>query len=312
MNYGDVYAGGSSPSLFPTFAVIPVWNIRGKARYVMFSNGSRTLTGPYGQGDLGTAWQLAKEAYGPANNAEVTSRSRMDHVWLGSVMNDQQDASGLLYRRNRYYDPATGRFTQEDPIGLAGGLNLYGFANGDPVSYSDPYGLCKRPKGSGVGICLETFIQGRFFGVGDNRGPSATGGTYKSSISFSFDPRSGTMSGVSTDIGYTKGKKGTGFLDVSASADPTTGAWTISMSGSAKNGEGVGPAIDFEINLHVGFDGNVTMAGGSHDGFPSDEVWVYKDGQQPQNIYYHDQGNRTNIRKLFPPNDKTVPHEPHQ
>jgi len=31
------------------------------------------------------------------------------------------------------YDPATGRFTQEDPAGLAGGLNAYGFAGGDPV-----------------------------------------------------------------------------------------------------------------------------------------------------------------------------------
>ncbi|HEX6369469.1 MAG TPA: RHS repeat-associated core domain-containing protein, partial [Longimicrobium sp.] len=50
-------------------------------------------------------------------------------------------ASGQMYRRNRYYDPATGQFTQPDPIGLAGGLNAYGFAAGDPVSYSDPYGL---------------------------------------------------------------------------------------------------------------------------------------------------------------------------
>ncbi len=32
--------------------------------------------------------------------------------------------------------------TQEDPIGLAGGLNVYGFANGDPVTFSDPFGLC--------------------------------------------------------------------------------------------------------------------------------------------------------------------------
>jgi hypothetical protein len=32
--------------------------------------------------------------------------------------------------------------TQEDPLGLAGGLNLYGFAKGDPVNYSDPFGLC--------------------------------------------------------------------------------------------------------------------------------------------------------------------------
>jgi RHS repeat-associated protein len=62
--------------------------------------------------------------------------------WIGSLIQDQRDMSGLLYRRNRYYDPATGRFTQQDPIGLAGGLNLFGFAGGDPVSYSDPFGLC--------------------------------------------------------------------------------------------------------------------------------------------------------------------------
>jgi len=60
---------------------------------------------------------------------------------MGSLVLDNQDASGLMYRRNRYYDPHAGRFTQEDPIGLAGGVNAYGFAAGDPVSYGDPYGL---------------------------------------------------------------------------------------------------------------------------------------------------------------------------
>ncbi|HEU4557105.1 MAG TPA: RHS repeat-associated core domain-containing protein [Longimicrobium sp.] len=62
-------------------------------------------------------------------------------AWMGSLMQDAQDASGLMFRRNRYYDPSSGRFTQEDPIGLAGGLNSYGFASGDPVNYGDPYGL---------------------------------------------------------------------------------------------------------------------------------------------------------------------------
>jgi hypothetical protein len=33
-----------------------------------------------------------------------------------------------------------------DPIGIAGGLNVYGFAAGDPVSYDDPYGLCEKKK----------------------------------------------------------------------------------------------------------------------------------------------------------------------
>src|SRR5689334_18733426 len=36
--------------------------------------------------------------------------------------------------------------TQEDPLGLAGGLNLYGFANGDPVNFTDPFGLCPECK----------------------------------------------------------------------------------------------------------------------------------------------------------------------
>jgi RHS repeat-associated protein len=70
-------------------------------------------------------------------------RPRTDFDFFqGSLLRDQQETTGLLYRRARSYDPATGRFTQEDPIGLAGGLNLYGFANGDPVNFSDPFGLC--------------------------------------------------------------------------------------------------------------------------------------------------------------------------
>src|SRR5688500_3747354 len=65
-------------------------------------------------------------------------------TWFGGLVDDMRDASGQMYRRNRYYDPQTGQFTQADPIGLAGGLNAYGFAAGDPVTYSDPYGLCAQ------------------------------------------------------------------------------------------------------------------------------------------------------------------------
>jgi RHS repeat-associated protein len=60
---------------------------------------------------------------------------------MGSLIYESRDASGLYYRRNRYYDSEKGRFTQEDPIGLAGGLNMFGFAGGDPITYADPYGL---------------------------------------------------------------------------------------------------------------------------------------------------------------------------
>jgi RHS repeat-associated protein len=74
--------------------------------------------------------------------------------WYGGLVDGMRAASGQMYKRNRYYDPKTGQFTQPDPIGLAGGLNAYGFADGDPVTYGDPYGLSAE---SGCPpICNET------------------------------------------------------------------------------------------------------------------------------------------------------------
>ena len=67
--------------------------------------------------------------------------------WTGNLISAREDGSSLQYRRNRYYDPGTGRFTQEDPIGLAGGMNAYGFATGDPVNFSDPFGLAAEAEG---------------------------------------------------------------------------------------------------------------------------------------------------------------------
>jgi uncharacterized protein RhaS with RHS repeats len=42
---------------------------------------------------------------------------------------------------HRFYDPETGRYITADPIGLAGGMNLYRYANADPINWFDPDGL---------------------------------------------------------------------------------------------------------------------------------------------------------------------------
>ena len=40
----------------------------------------------------------------------------------------------------RFYDPSLQRWINQEPIGEAGGINLYGFVNNDPVNFVDPDG----------------------------------------------------------------------------------------------------------------------------------------------------------------------------
>ena len=49
-----------------------------------------------------------------------------------------QDPSGLIYARNRYVDPKSGRFISEDPVVST---NQYAYALNNPLTYWDPYGL---------------------------------------------------------------------------------------------------------------------------------------------------------------------------
>jgi len=51
------------------------------------------------------------------------------------------DANGLLYMQARYYNPYLCRFISADPSGFSGGLNFYAYANGNPISNLDPFGL---------------------------------------------------------------------------------------------------------------------------------------------------------------------------
>jgi RHS repeat-associated protein len=53
----------------------------------------------------------------------------------------ENDGTGLYYYRARYYSPAMGRFISSDPIGLAGGINTYGYVDGNPIGGLDPLGL---------------------------------------------------------------------------------------------------------------------------------------------------------------------------
>lgn len=50
------------------------------------------------------------------------------------------EATGLIYMRERWYDPRTGTFLTPDPRGYRDSSNLYAYCAGDPVNCSDPTG----------------------------------------------------------------------------------------------------------------------------------------------------------------------------
>ncbi len=49
--------------------------------------------------------------------------------------------TGLYHFRHRWYDPLTGRWLSNDPIGISGGLNQYVFCGDNPIAFADASGL---------------------------------------------------------------------------------------------------------------------------------------------------------------------------
>jgi len=83
------------------------------------------------QGNSGTTY-----AYKPFGEEAITGVSANVFQYTGR----ENDRTGLLYYRARYYQPRMQRFISEDPLGFRGGINKFSYVGNDPVNGTDPMG----------------------------------------------------------------------------------------------------------------------------------------------------------------------------
>ena len=76
--------------------------------------------------------------YGPFGETEGTSVLGNPIRYTGRFYDE---TTGLYDNRLRNYHPVLGRFIEPDPIGPAGGINLYAYVNSNPINFIDPLGL---------------------------------------------------------------------------------------------------------------------------------------------------------------------------
>ena len=69
-----------------------------------------------------------RDPYGGLPGASGSEGSINTETGYTGGASTPSQVGGFAYLRNRWYDPRTGRFLTQDPIGLAGGVNLYAYA----------------------------------------------------------------------------------------------------------------------------------------------------------------------------------------
>jgi len=114
--------------------------------------------------------RLAYDPYGQLLDS-AGPQPPLRYRWTGREWDAE---TGFYFHRTRVYDPAVGRFVQEDRAGYGGGGNLYAYVEGNVLQARDPEGLmADYPFNSWRGLCIGDYC---FGDIGDP-GPTGGGGS---------------------------------------------------------------------------------------------------------------------------------------
>ncbi len=128
--------------------------------------------------------RYAYRPYGESLLSTEGVANSFEYVGQWGLMNE---GNNLNFVRARYYNSGTGRFTSFDPIGQAGGINLYKYGLNNPVTTVDVNGQYAIPVVINAGMAALTALAALWaanntigkppFGQGPGSGPGSSGGS---------------------------------------------------------------------------------------------------------------------------------------
>lgn len=114
----------------------PLQLVQGAAAVAFMQDGLGSVAAAVPHSDVNNGANAAFQMFDAWGNRTQGSGTVANYGYTGR----EPDQTGLIYYRARYYDPAIQRFTQRDPIGVAGGVNAYAYVGNSPVMLTDPSG----------------------------------------------------------------------------------------------------------------------------------------------------------------------------
>lgn len=121
-----IYAGTS---------IISYGTAAGGYRFPLFDSSGNVATLTDGSGAVVAAYR-----YLPFGQVQRTDSGLENPFTYSGIFGVLDEGDGIYGMRKRFFDSEGGRFLQRDPIGIAGGVNLYAYADNNPLIKNDPNG----------------------------------------------------------------------------------------------------------------------------------------------------------------------------